>query len=348
MPISPHPSGRAPLEARFFPRAAVDLAAEFRGEELALGVRVENISVGGAFLRPTTAVPSTLAMGSVAALCVALPDGPLDVRGVVVWLRRDADAGIAVRFDGLGEAAAGRIQRLVEQLEPMAWEGGDADRALPRELAARFVPVLRRMAARLASSLPSSRTSADDLVGAGFLGLVEAYRRWPSRTLAGFEPYALVRMRGAMVDELRRADPLSRAQRQRARDIELANAKLWTGLGRQPDDDEVAALLGLELADYRACRLELASAQPLVLQEGIDAATTDAPDDHAMQREATGQVALALSALPERLRRVLQLYYGDELTLREVGNVLGVSESRISQLLSQAVAKLRDRIAPQG
>ncbi|MBI4957774.1 MAG: sigma-70 family RNA polymerase sigma factor [Myxococcales bacterium] len=349
------PERRKPLEARFVPRAAVALAAELRLGDAVLAGRVENLSVGGAFLCVPADARADVPMGARVELRVELPDGSLAAPARVVWLRADRGAserGIALGFEDLREEAALRIHRVVEALEPMAWEGARSERALPREVAARFVPVLRRMAARLAGSRPSSRTSPDDLVGAGFLGLVEAHRRWPSRTLAGFEPYALVCMRGAMVDELRRADPLTRRQRRRAREMELASARLWTGLGRPPDDVEVADYLGLGLDEYHACRRELASAQTVAWVDGADQVAAPAfdarPDEHVIERESRAAIEVALAALPERLRRVLELYYGDELTLREIGNLLGVSESRISQLVGQAVATLRSRVTDAG
>ncbi|MCC6523049.1 MAG: sigma-70 family RNA polymerase sigma factor [Polyangiaceae bacterium] len=350
------PGRRKPLEARFFPRAAVALAAELRVGDAVLAGRIDNLSVGGAFLCVSPDARADAPMGARVELRVELPDGWLEAPARIVWLRASSGAserGIALSFEDLREEAALRIHRVVEALEPMAWEGAPSERAaLPRELAARFVPVLRRMAARLAGSRPSSRTSADDLVGAGFLGLVEAHRRWPSRTLAGFEPYALVCMRGAMVDELRRADPLTRRQRRRAREMELASARLWTGLGRPPDDVEVAEYLGLGVDEYHACRRELASAQTVAWVDGADDVAAPAfdarPDEHVIERESRAAIEVALAALPERLRRVLELYYGDELTLREIGNLLGVSESRISQLVGQAVATLRSRVADDG
>lgn len=220
---------------------------------------------------------------------------------------------------------------------------------LPREIAVRFVPIIRHAAYRLARRLPS-HVSIDDLVGAGFLGLVDAYRRYDASVSDHFDGYADVRIRGAMLDELRSYDPLSRGQRAFARRAAAALRALEAQLGRAPVDAEIAAALGLDIAAYREQAAKAHTGPTVSLQDAtnedeprlqIADATATAADERVENEQAKESLALAMEALPPRLRRILELYHGDELTLRDIGNILGVTESRICQLHAEAVKRLR-------
>jgi RNA polymerase sigma factor for flagellar operon FliA len=220
---------------------------------------------------------------------------------------------------------------------------------LPREIAVRFIPIIRQAAYRLARRLPP-HVSIDDLVGAGFVGLVDAYRRYDASVCDRFDGYADVRIRGAMIDELRSYDPLSRDLRAFATKRAATVRALETRLGRAPEEAEVAAELGMDPAAYREQAAKAQSISTVSLDGGADDdeprleipdASAERADDSFQHEQSKRTLSLAMDALPPRLRRVLELYYGDELTLRDIGNVLGVSESRICQLHGEAVKRLR-------
>lgn len=223
-----------------------------------------------------------------------------------------------------------------------------AGRALPHEIAVRYVPIIRRVALRLARRLPS-HVSIDDLVSAGFVGLVDAYRRYDTARCDCFEPYADLRIRGAMMDELRLYDPLSRDVRALAKKANAATRRLATRLGRAPTDVEIAAEVGVPLDAYRSCAALLS-----IGSVSLDAPNGDAYDgmdlgdpsvisavDEIALAESRRALVVAIDALPPRLRQVLRLYYGDELTLRNIGSLLGVTESRVCQLHAEAITRLR-------
>ncbi|MEI8256549.1 MAG: FliA/WhiG family RNA polymerase sigma factor, partial [Deltaproteobacteria bacterium] len=347
-----------PIEPRFFPRA--DLAVEVRvtcGAEDWTATLV-NVSEGGALVRGTR----PLAAGTLAALAFELPGlvRTLTLAATVIRTHTGAqEASVGFRFEDVSEADMVVIRAFVERKDPTAWEAG---LALPRELAVRFVPVIRRQAYRIARRLPA-HIQVDDLVGAGFLALVEAYARFDPELGSHFEPYALIRIRGGMLDELRGNDPVSRGMRRLKREVDGAAQRLQGDLGRPPDDEEIAGHVGLSVEDYRACLEAVSRGRHTSLQDVSDqgesmrppsgltrAVRSDLPDPEreAGNAESARSVAVALAALPPRLRQVLEMYYGQELTLRDIGTLLGVSEGRISQLVSQAVEKMRARMLRGG
>ncbi len=219
---------------------------------------------------------------------------------------------------------------------------------LPRELAVRYVPLIRRAALRLARRLPPD-VCVDDLVGVGFVALVQAYRRADPARGDQLDALFEQRVRGAMLDELRARDPLSRDARATSKRVAAERHALEQRLGRAPTHEELAAALSLtidQLHDALA-RISVRGARSLeALAEGdatFEVPDLDAPavDDVVARGQETRALELAVSALPPRLRQILDLYYGSDLRLRDIGATLGVSESRVSQLHSQALARLR-------
>lgn len=221
-----------------------------------------------------------------------------------------------------------------------AYQGGTADRIR------RFLPMVRRLAWHVHGS---GRTGMeiDDLVQAGLVALTECAQKHNGPTEDGFAAYAKLRVRGAMVDLVRRSTPLSRAASDRRRLLAGSAQALTTTLGRTPSEDELAEAMGLTanaLAELRA------ASEPLRF-EPIDDAYSDSdtafaddrPDSFALlaDEQTRGHVATAIAALPERLQMVIQLYFVEELNLAEIADVLGVSVPRVHQLKAQALDKLR-------
>ncbi|WP_225205672.1 sigma-70 family RNA polymerase sigma factor [Novosphingobium huizhouense] len=210
----------------------------------------------------------------------------------------------------------------------------------------RFLPMVRRLAWHVHGS-GRAGIELDDLVQAGLVALTECAQKHAGPTEDGFAAYAKLRVRGAMVDLVRRANPLSRTAADRRRTLREATSALHARLGREPTEQELAKELGLTGADLADLR---AAAEP-VRFEAIDDAYSDSdsafaddrPDSFALLADAEmrGQVAEAIATLPERLMMVIQLYFVEELNLAEIAEVLQVSVPRVHQLKAQALEKLR-------
>jgi RNA polymerase sigma factor FliA len=210
----------------------------------------------------------------------------------------------------------------------------------------KYLPIVRRTAMRLARKVPSHIT-VGDLTGYAWLGLVEAFARASEEMDdAEFEAYALYRIRGAMLDFLRSLDTQSRASRATSRKVTRAITTVTKAKGRPPEEQEIATELGVTLIEYRSTLAALDRAGMNRL-EMIDIDTEIMPDAAELQDDIAGKkeiqqaVADAIHLLPERLQHVLALYYTEECTLREIGAILDVSESRVSQLHTEAVHRLR-------
>lgn len=223
-----------------------------------------------------------------------------------------------------------------------------AETALSRAAYERFLPLVRRTAMRLSRKLPMS-ISTSDLVGYGWVGLLEAYRRVDAFTDSDeFEAYALYRVRGAMLDHLRCLDPATRAARQASRAIARASAKMERTLGRSPEEEEIARELGVDLERYRTMLSEVARAG----MSRLELLDVDRMDEGALGASESESDAIALrellankiGGLPQRLQQVLALYYQEDLSLRDIGAVLGVTESRACQLHAEALHRLRGLI----
>ena len=220
-----------------------------------------------------------------------------------------------------------------------------------RELLAQYSPLVRRLAHQMKAKLPDN-VEVDDLIQAGMIGLVDALQRYEEQGHR-FETYAVQRIRGSMLDELRGADWLPRSVRQNMRKVEAAIAKLQQKLHRPPSEAEVARELGMPVADYHQMLADGAGHQLVYYEDFHD------PDDseHFLDRHASanvsdplaqlteagfrGALVDAINALPEREQQLMAMLYQEEMNLAEIGLVLGVSASRVCQLHSQAIARLR-------
>jgi RNA polymerase sigma factor for flagellar operon FliA len=206
--------------------------------------------------------------------------------------------------------------------------------------------MVRRTAMRFARRVPSHIT-VSDLIGYGWVGLMEAYQRADVDMPAGeFEAYALYRVRGAILDYLRSLDPATRELRRSSRKVADAIRTLTGQSGRAPEEDEIAVALGVSVDGYRdllqristggMARLELLDLDNL----DVEGANEDV-DDGVGRRQLGAAVADAITDLPPKLQQILALYYQEDCTLREIGAILGVSESRVCQLHSDAMHRLR-------
>ncbi len=210
----------------------------------------------------------------------------------------------------------------------------------------RFLPMVRRLAWHMHGS-GRAGIEVEDLIQAGLVALTECAQRHTGQTEDGFAAYAKLRVRGAMVDLIRRTAPLSRAAADRRRTLRDQTESLAAILGRQPTESELAEAMGVTLADLGDLR---AASEPLRF-EPIDEAYSDSsmafaddrPDSFAMlaDGETRGMVAAAIAGLPERLQMVIQLYFVEELNLAEIAAVLEVSVPRVHQLKAQALDRLR-------
>jgi len=237
----------------------------------------------------------------------------------------------------------------------------DDERARERLVVA-YSPLVKYVAGRLASGLPT-HVEAADLISYGLIGLISAIERFePDRDIK-FETYAIPRIKGAIIDELRALDWVPRSVRARAREIERANVKLEHRLHRAPTDEEMAAELEITPEDFHDALIQISNSTIAALDELWTVSDTsgdqvslldtlqdpEAPDPAEVmdESELEDRVADAIARLPEREKLVIALYYYENLTLREIGEVLDVTESRISQLHTKAVLRLRSRLGEE-
>ncbi|RFU19978.1 RNA polymerase sigma factor WhiG [Geodermatophilus marinus] len=234
----------------------------------------------------------------------------------------------------------------------------DRDTALRDRLILHYAPLVKYVAGRVGSGLPAHVEQAD-LVSYGTFGLIDAITRYqPSREVK-FESYAMARIRGAIIDELRSTDWIPRSVRMRARQFERTVAALESRLQRSPSDEEVAAEMDMDVEEVRKFLGQLSLVNVVALDELLGDDEGGAPrlvdtlqdssalDPQAMAEhgEARQLLARAVEQLPEREKVVVSLYYFEGLTLADIGRVLGVTESRICQLHTKAVLHLRSRLA---
>jgi RNA polymerase sigma factor for flagellar operon FliA len=234
------------------------------------------------------------------------------------------------------------------------------DKHLRDRLILTYAPLVKYVAGRVGSGLPA-HVDEEDLVSYGLLGLMGAIDRFdPTRDIK-FETFAIARIKGAIIDELRSLDWVPRSVRSRAREIERAMADLEKTLHRAPTDEEIAEKLGItedELDDSLTdiSRSSIAaldelwtisgsSGDQVSLIDTIEDTTGPEPQAALAQTELREALGEAIARLPEREKLVVTLYYYEELTLREIGDVLGVTESRVSQLHTKAILRLKARLA---
>jgi RNA polymerase sigma factor for flagellar operon FliA len=344
-----HDPAAAPLEPRYHARAtvAVDVNVRRSSGELLRG-RSLNLSEGGVLVTLSEA----LAVGE--RLTVELPEAgdvaaaPLALAARAVRSRpSERGHDVALTFTDADPAMTARVHAVIASTIAMAWLGDDEPppaHELPNAVAARFIPIIRRVARTLGQRLPP-HVSLDDLVGAGFLALVELYPKHAHFAVDDLERMFVPRLRWAMLDALRENDPLKRRGRSFLRQIDEQTRELQSTLGRSPSREELASHLGvsqseLEEALATARRADTKSSDDALEHELVDP-DAPAPDALTELREGHEQLQRALEALPARHRKILELYYGEELKLRQIGNLLGVTEARISQLLHDALGRLR-------
>jgi len=212
------------------------------------------------------------------------------------------------------------------------------------------VDLVRSMASRLGRRLPS-QVELSELVSVGVLGLIEAANRYQPSLGVPFDAFARRRIHGAMLDALRGLDWVPRSLRKLQRDVDGAMARLRHTLGREPEAQEIAAALGVSTDDYEAKLDDLRLADLAAVQAAgtgeesaglLEVAVDDeGPYRQLERRELRSRLVRALAELPDRERQILALSYEEELTLAEIGQVIGVGESRVSQLRTQAVSRLR-------
>jgi RNA polymerase sigma factor for flagellar operon FliA len=233
------------------------------------------------------------------------------------------------------------------------------DERAREQLVLAFSPLVKYVAGRMSTGLPAHVEEAD-LISYGLLGLISAIERFdPSREIK-FETFAMTRIKGSIIDELRSLDWVPRSVRAKAREIERANSKLEHQLHRAPTDQEVAEELGMTMEDFQDSLTRISNSSVIALDElwtlsdasGDQVSLLDTiqdPDavDPAQAMDVTetkDRLAESIARLPEREKLVVALYYYENLTLREIGEVLGVTESRVSQLHTKAVLRLKSSL----
>jgi RNA polymerase sigma factor for flagellar operon FliA len=217
-----------------------------------------------------------------------------------------------------------------------------------------YAPLVRRIAHHLMLRLPSS-VAVEDIIQAGMIGLLDAASRYDELRGAQFETFAAQRIRGSMLDELRQADWMPRSLRRDMRRIEAAMSKLQQRLGKSPSESEVAKELGVSLVEYQQLLFESRGAQLVYYEDFHTEGDEDFFDRYDFDSDADplsmlqdenfrDALVTAIENLPERERMLMGMHYEHEMNLREIGEVMGVSESRVCQLHSQAVARLRSML----
>ena len=219
-----------------------------------------------------------------------------------------------------------------------------------------YSPLVRRLAHQMIAKLPAN-VELDDMIQAGMIGLNDALGRFDAAQGVMFETFATQRIRGAMLDELRGGDWMSRGNRKQQRQIEAAMHKLEQQFGRAPAESEIAAVMGLTLTDYQEMLGKVRGTQLLYLEDigGGGEGENDYLDRHvadeaanplAMLQDRRMREALveAIKLLPEREQHVMSMYYEHDMNLKEIAAVIGVTESRVCQLHSQSIARLRVKL----
>ena len=233
------------------------------------------------------------------------------------------------------------------------------DQKLRDRLILTYAPLVKYVAGRLGSGLPA-HVDEGDLVSYGLLGLIGAIERYDPARDVKFETYAMARIKGQIIDELRSMDWVPRSVRARARQIERAIGELEAKTGVAPTDEQIAAKIGISVDELEESLADISRSSIAALDElwsvsgdGDQISLMDTIEDESGpkpeaaldQTEMREALADAIARLPEREKLVITLYYYEELTLREIGEVLGVTESRVSQLHTKAILRLKARLA---
>lgn len=226
------------------------------------------------------------------------------------------------------------------------------------QLIVMYAPLVKYVAGRMSSALPS-HVDEQDLTSYGMEGLINAVERFDPQRAVKFETYAVARIKGSIIDALRSLDWVPRSVRARAREIERKATELEHKLGRAPTDEELAEAMRMDLGEFQAAISQISNSsivaldemwslssggEPLSLIDTIGDTKLSNPEDLLQVTELRETLADAIARLPEREKIVVALYYYDGLTLREIGEVLGVTESRVSQLHTKAILRLKGRL----
>ncbi len=220
-----------------------------------------------------------------------------------------------------------------------------------RDLAEEYIPIVRRHALSLRVRLPAS-IDLEDLIQAGYLGLLDAMQRFDESSGTPFQAFASARIRGAMIDELRTRDWLPRSVRRKARALDESIAHLEQKYGRPPDEREIIDYMDMDVDEYHDLLTDTNNGLLLPLEQLVEEGWEPQgngegggnPYLEALYGEQREELIEAIEQLPEREKLLLALYYQEDLNLKEIGALLGVSESRVCQLHSQAVGRIRSRL----
>ena len=233
------------------------------------------------------------------------------------------------------------------------WESFRTSRSLElrNELVLRYAWLVRSIVRRI-SSVSSNYADADDLTSYGMIGLIKAVEKFDTEKGVTFETFATYRIRGEIIDYLRRNDWVPRSVRKKIMQVENASNELIAELGRQPTDEELSGRLGIGSGELRQAfsdreKYSLISFEELMydsIRIDSDYPDFDTPEGRLQENELLEMLTQAINSLPERERLILTLYYYEELTLKEISSIIGVSESRVSQIHTRSVEKLRESL----
>lgn len=253
-----------------------------------------------------------------------------------------------------------KIDNSIEERENDLWQEYQStrDTRIRDHLVEQYAPLVKYVAGKVAANLPSS-VEYDDLVGYGVFGLFDAIEKFDPEKHVKFKTYAVTRIRGAMYDHLREMDWVPRSIRQKAKDVEQAVMILESKLGRPASDVEIARSLNMTEAEFSHLMSKISSTAILSLNDIWNAGTDNEkmcigesiesprglnPDSSIEKEEIRRVIVQVINELPEKEKKVLVLYYYENLTLREIGQILDVTESRISQLHTKAIIRLRAKL----
>lgn len=233
-----------------------------------------------------------------------------------------------------------------------------SDPKIREQFVKQYAPLVKYVAGKVMAGMPQN-IEFEDLVSYGTFGLLDAIEKFDTTRDIKFKTYAITRIRGAIYDELRSMDWVPRSIRQKAKEIESAIVKLETKFGRAPQEDEIAKEMGIDADEFHQTLMKLSATslvsinEPVFLNDDSDKVsiieTIESPDslkpDQIIEKEEVkGIIVKAIEDLPEKEKKVLILYYYEDLTLKEIGEVLNVTESRVSQLHTKAIFRLRAKL----
>jgi len=249
------------------------------------------------------------------------------------------------------------LQRMTEE-ELWSRYKTKKDPAIRDAFIRQYAPLVKYVAGKVAASMPNT-VEFEDLVGFGVFGLLDAIEKFDPDKNVKFKTYAVTRIRGAIFDELRTIDWVPRSVRQKTKEIEEAVVSLEAKLGRPASDNEIASSMGVSEDDFLKTMLKISSTSVLSLNdvwysgdetdkisigESIESPSSMNPDATVEREEVKRVIVQAITELPEKEKKVLVLYYYEDLTLKEIGQVLEVTESRVSQLHTKAILRLRAKL----